>query len=98
MCKEITMTKEERRIYEWCMKNEKDNAVAVYGGVYHSIEKIMNGDMKELLLVIYHAINNNKFFKVEESNETVFKTICRLCYVDSMLVKIYAQAIGVDIL
>ena len=96
---EITMTKEEERVYNWMMKDERHHVVAVYGGVYHAIEEIMNDEkgMTKLLNVTINALRNNRFFKVEKDDKTVIRTICNLCYVDPQLLVVYAYHCGVNL-
>ena len=75
-------------IYEWVMNNSKENACAVYGICYHVADKVESGDLSMVVYAINKAIDANHFYKVEESDERVFNTVCRLFYIDPMLIKI----------
>lgn len=88
MNKEISMSKEQERVYEWVMSRQQSNACAVYGICYHVADRIAQGDITALVYAINKAIDENRFFKVEESDDKVMGTICHLFYVDPMLIRV----------
>ena len=77
MCKEIIMTEEEKRVYNWVMSRPQENACAVYGICYHLAERIKNGEHELMNYVIEKALENNAFFKVEKDTQVV-ANICKL--------------------
>ncbi len=77
MCKEIIMTSEERRVYDWVMSRPQDNACAVYGVCYHVAERIKNGEHELITYAMKKALENNAYFEVENDTQIV-ANICKL--------------------
>ena len=82
---------------EFCESYPTSQAIRVYGGIYHFADQIADCDFECLLSLIANAIQSNRFCRMEESDEAVVERYCHMCYVDPQLVRVYANAYGVEL-
>lgn len=64
-------------------------SIHIYGGVYHLYTHEDEPSMPSIVKCINECVRSAKFYEPETAPETIARNVCRLMFIDPMLLEVY---------